>query len=67
MSYGIDLIALFRDIAAYVDQIAKGTNPAELPIRQSSRFHLAVNLKTAAMLGIALPVPFTARADGVIE
>jgi putative ABC transport system substrate-binding protein len=67
MSYGIDLAGLFRDVAGVVDQIAKGAKPAELPIVQSSRFYLAVNLKSAAPLGIILPVAFTARADEVIE
>jgi putative ABC transport system substrate-binding protein len=67
MSYGIDLVGLFRDVASIVDQIAKGAKPAELPILQSSRFDLAVNLKTATALGITLPVAFTARADEVIE
>ena len=67
MSYGIDLVGLFRDVASIVDQIAKGAKPAELPILQSSRFDLAVNLKTATALGITLPAAFTARADEVIE
>jgi putative ABC transport system substrate-binding protein len=67
MSYGVDLVGLFRDVAGVVDQIAKGGNPAELPILQSSRFYLAINLKSATALGIALPVAFTARADEVIE
>jgi len=67
ISYGIDLVGLFRDVASIVDQIAKGANPAELPIVQSSRFYLAVNLKSATALGITLPVTFTARADEVIE
>jgi putative ABC transport system substrate-binding protein len=67
MSYGVDLVGLFRDAADVVDQIAKGANPAELPILQSSRFHLAINLKSATALGITLPVAFTARADEVIE
>ena len=67
MSYGIDLVGLFRDVASIVDQIAKGAKPAELPILQLSRFDLAVNLKTATALGITLPVAFTARADEVIE
>ena len=67
MSYGIDLVGLFRDVAGVVDQIAKGANPAELPILQSSRFYLAINLKSATALGITLPVAFTARADEVIE
>jgi putative ABC transport system substrate-binding protein len=67
MSYGIDLGGLFRDVAGVVDQIAKGANPAELPIVQSSRFYLAVNLKSAAALGLTLPLALTARADEVIE
>jgi putative tryptophan/tyrosine transport system substrate-binding protein len=67
MSYGIDLVGLFRDVAGVVDQIAKGANPAELPILQSSRFYLAINLKSATALSITLPVAFTARADEVIE
>jgi putative ABC transport system substrate-binding protein len=67
MSYGVDLVGLFRDAADVVDQIAKGAKPAELPIAQSSRFHLAINLKSAMALAITLPVTFTARADEVIE
>jgi ABC-type uncharacterized transport system substrate-binding protein len=67
MSYGIDLVGLFRDVAGVVDQIAKGANPAELPIVQASRFHLAVNLRSATALGLTLPLAFTARADEVIE
>src|SRR5262249_850450 len=67
MSYGVDLVGLFRDAADVVDQIAKGANPAELPILQSSRFHLAINLKSATELGINLPVAFTALAAAVLE
>jgi putative ABC transport system substrate-binding protein len=67
MSYGVDLVGLFRDVAGVVDQVAKGANPAELPILQSSRFYLAINLKSATTLGITLPVAFTARADEIIE
>ena len=67
MTYGTDLVGLFRDVAGVVDQVAKGAKPAELPIAQSSRFHLAVNLKSATMLGITLPLALTARADEVIE
>ncbi len=67
VSYGIDLVGLFRDVAGVVDQIAKGANPAELPIVQASRFHLAVNLKSATALAITLPWALTARADEVIE
>jgi putative tryptophan/tyrosine transport system substrate-binding protein len=58
---GRAVVGLFRDVADVVDQIAKGAKPAELPIAQSSRFYLAVNLKSAAALGITLPLALTAR------
>ena len=45
MSYGVDLAALFRDMADYVDRIAKGGKPADLPIEDATRFHMAINLK----------------------
>jgi putative ABC transport system substrate-binding protein len=67
MSYGIDLTGLCRDLAVYVDRIAKGTKPAELPMAQPTHFDMAINLKTAAVLDIALPASLTARADGVVE
>ncbi|MGO8865664.1 MAG: ABC transporter substrate-binding protein [Alphaproteobacteria bacterium] len=67
LSYGIDLVGLYRDAAGYVDRIAKGAKPADLPIEQPTHFDMAVNLKTAASLGIALPPSLTARADEVIE
>ena len=67
MSYGFDLIGLFRDIAGYVHQIARGAKPSEMPIEHSLRFQMAVNLKTAAALGITLPNSFVARANEVIE
>jgi putative ABC transport system substrate-binding protein len=66
-SYGFDLTGLFRDIAGHVHQVARGARPAEVPIEQSQRFHIAVNLKTARTLGIALPDSFIARANEVIE
>ncbi len=67
MSYGVDLTTLCRDLADYVDRIAKGTKPAELPMAQPTHFEMAVNLKTAALLDIPLPASLIARADGVIE
>lgn len=67
ISYGFDLIGLFRDIAGYVNQIARGAKPSEMPIEQSLRFHMAVNLKTAASLGISLSDSFVARANEVRE
>ena len=67
MSYGIDLISLFRDLAGYVDRIAKGAHPAELPVAQPTHFDTAINLTTAGSLGIALPPSLSIRADEVIE
>lgn len=67
LSYGINLVGLWRDIAGYVDRIAKGAKPADLPIEQPTRFDMAINLKTAASLGITLPPSLTARADALIE
>ena len=67
MSYGVDLMGLFRDIADYVDRIARGGKPAEMPIEQTTRFHMTVNLKTAASLNVSLSYAFTARANEVFE
>jgi putative tryptophan/tyrosine transport system substrate-binding protein len=67
ISYGYDLMGLFYDIASYVHQIARGAKPAEMPIEQSPRFYMAVNLKTAASIGASLSDVFVARANEVIE
>jgi len=67
ISYGYDLMGLFYDIAGYVHQIARGAKPADMPIEQSPRFYMAVNLKTAASLGVSLTDVFIARANEVIE
>jgi len=66
-SYSADLEALSLRCAALVDKILKGANPAELPIELATKFLLAVNLKTAKILGIKLPIAVMARADEVIE
>jgi putative ABC transport system substrate-binding protein len=67
ISYGFDLMGLFYDIASYVHQIARGAKPSEMPIEQSPRFYMSVNLKTAASLGVSLSDVFVARANEVIE
>ena len=67
ISYGFDQMGLFYDIASYVHQIAQGAKPADMPIEQSPRFYMAINLKTAASLGISLSDAFIARANEVIE
>jgi putative tryptophan/tyrosine transport system substrate-binding protein len=67
MSYGVELMGLFRDIADYVDRIARGGKPAEMPIEQTTRFQMTVNLKTAASLNVSLSYAFTVRANEVFE
>ncbi len=67
ISYGFDLMGLFYDIASYVHQIARGAKPSDMPIEQSPRFYMAVNLKTAALLGVSLSDVFVARANEVRE
>jgi putative tryptophan/tyrosine transport system substrate-binding protein len=67
ISYGFDLMGLFYDIASYVQRLAAGGKPSDMPIEQSPRFYMAVNLKTAASLGVSLSDVFVARANEVRE
>jgi len=67
ISYGFDLMGLFYDIASYVQRLAGGAKPSDMPIEQSPRFYMAVNLKTAAALGVSLSDVFVARANEVRE
>jgi putative ABC transport system substrate-binding protein len=67
MSYGPNLAELHRRAAAYVDEVLKGANPAELPVQQPTRFELVVNLNTAQALKLTISPSVLARADEVIE
>jgi putative ABC transport system substrate-binding protein len=66
-SYGPDQIDLFRRAATYVDRILRGAKPAELSVQLPTKFEMAVNLKTAKALGLAVPPSILLRADEVIE
>ena len=67
MAYEADLGEAGRRMADDVHQILSGTKPADIPIYQSTKFDLAINLKTADALGLTLPPALLATADEVIE
>jgi putative tryptophan/tyrosine transport system substrate-binding protein len=67
LSYGTDRVDPWRRAATYVDRILRGEKPGDLPVQFPTKFEMAVNLKTAKALGLAVPPSIMVRAGEVIE
>ena len=67
MSYGTDVVGIWRQVGAYTGRILKGSNPAHLPVARSTRFIFALNMKTAKVLDIKVLPIIRAQADIVVE
>jgi putative tryptophan/tyrosine transport system substrate-binding protein len=67
LSYGADVVDVFHRSATYVDRILRGAKPGDLPVQLPVKYEMALNLKTAKALGLAVPQSILLRADEVIE